>query len=678
MTGTVVPLGALYTKKSPVIGEYTSLMDFADFCKEAGLKIIQLLPVNDTGTQSSPYSGLSAFALHPIYAGIEALPEFEQSYKNDMFFAKAYDDYLKEFPYKARFDYQEILNRKTELLKALYENSTVAKKGEMDAALSKWVEKNPWVIAYSVYKNLKWNYMQASWKTWKEKDQTPGQKEILKRWEDPKLKKEHLFYAWTQFRLASQFKDVCEYIKSLGIILKGDMPIMMNEDSCDAWENPEFFNHSLRAGSPVDGENPCGQNWGFPTYNWKNLKKEDYSWWKNRLLSAQQYYSAYRLDHILGFFRIWAIPENDATAILGHCEPYVSISRTELNELGFDDARIRWLSQPHVKTQDIDYFTWNTELSHKVLSIFCKQLGTEELWLFKEELTGDKEIYSVDLSGFCQKETADAVKQRLAEYWNNRTLIEIEKDKFVPTWTFNNSFAWATLSEEEHEKLEKLFSVKNELQNEEWAKQATDILKAFTQTVKMQACGEDLGVNLACVPDVMKTENILGLNVVRWTREWGVPSQPFVAFKDYRELSVTTSSVHDSTTLRQWWQDEYEAAFTFAKENQDSFLSCVSKDNFLTDVAKEKLLNFTPEIAECFLSATANSNSLWCIHPLQDFLYMDVKYWLPEPKDERINIPGEVSEFNWTYRMPCLVEELVKNKTLIEKINKIASMHQGE
>lgn len=663
LTGTAIPLGALHTIKSPAIGEFTSLKLFADFCKRCGLKIIQLLPVNDTGTQSSPYSGLSAFALHPIYADISALPEFGSACKADKSIKEKLAVKEKEFSYEyataGRYNYQEILNLKTDLLRSIYETTEIAKTASADLELDAWINENPWIAEYAVFKNLKWVNMQASWKSWPAQDQLPGQKEIQKRWNDPKLRKEHLFYAWTQWRISQQFAEAAEYVKAKGIILKGDMPILMNEDSCDAWAHPEFFNHDLRAGSPVDGENPCGQNWGFPTYNWKNLKKENYSWWKDRLRCASRYYGAYRLDHILGFFRIWAIPERDTTAILGHAEPYVGASRVELNELGFADDRLRWLSQPHVKTSDIDYFTWSQEKSHGILSLCCNQIGTEELWLFKETIKGDKDLYALDLSEFCQADTADKIRQRLAEYWNNRTLIEIEKDVFIPTWTYQQSFAWTTLSDEEKSALQELFQEKDQFQNEEWKNHATDILKNLTEAVPtMQACGEDLGVGLECVPEVMDAQNILGLNVLRWSRHWAEPEQPYLDFDEYRKLSVTTTSVHDSSTIRQWWQEDPSAVKILGEDEEYS-------------------PDFTPELAEKILLACADVNSLWCIHPLQDFLYMDINYWLPDPKDERINVPGCVNDFNWTYRMPCLIEDLEKNSELIEKIKMIAKKHDG-
>ncbi|MCQ2611189.1 MAG: 4-alpha-glucanotransferase [Treponema sp.] len=674
LTGTAIPLGALYTKESPVIGEYTSLKLFADFAKKAGLKIIQLLPVNDTGTQSSPYSGLSAFALHPIYVCLKELPEFSGCYGSSKKFKKAYDEFEKNFTYTGRYNYQEILNSKVELLRVLYETTSIAKDKTPDLELNAWITENPWIVSYAVYKRLKWENLSASWKSWAKEDQLPGEKEIQKRWDTVKFKKEHLFYAWMQMRLCQQFSDACEYVKKQGIILKGDMPIMMNEDSCDAWAYPQFFNHNLRAGSPVDGENPSGQNWGFPTYNWANLKKEKYAWWKNRLTVAQKFYGAYRLDHILGFFRIWAIPERDTTAIMGHADPYAAIERAELNEIGFDDLRLRWLSQPHIKTSDIDYFTWSQEKSHEVLNMIAEKLDGEELWLFKDCVKGDRDLYELELPQWCSKETGDAIRQKLAEYWNNRTLIEIEKDKFIPLWTFEKTFAWSTLNEEEQTSLKKIIEEKNELQDKVWSEQATDILKNLTKTVSMQACGEDLGVGLACVPAVMKEHNILGLNVVRWTRYWDKEDQPYVDFADYRPLSITTTSVHDSTTVRQWWADESKAALDFVKDNEEAFAEIADCS---TEEGIEKLKTFTPEIAQAVLNAAASSASTWCIHPLQDFMYMDESLWLEDAKDERVNVPGCVNEFNWTWRMPCLVEELIKNKKLTDKIQDVCKKHES-
>ena len=130
LTGVAVPLGALYTKDNSVIGEFGDLKPFADFCKAAGISIIQLLPVNDTGTQSSPYSGLSAFALHPIYIRINEVLGFGALYKSDAKFKKAYDDFIRDQKYSLRYNYDAILNGKNVLLKMLYDASDEGKSGE--------------------------------------------------------------------------------------------------------------------------------------------------------------------------------------------------------------------------------------------------------------------------------------------------------------------------------------------------------------------------------------------------------------------------------------------------------------------------------------------------------------------------------------------------------------------
>lgn len=670
LTGTSIPLGALYTEESPAIGEFPSLKKFAAFCKKAGLKIIQLLPVNDTGTQSSPYSGLSAFALHPIYISISELPEFQNLYKTDSHFKNEYDLFLQFYQYKERYDYQHILDKKTELLMTIYESTETAKKASPDKELSAWIKKNPWIQCYAVYKNLKWKYMQASWKSWNKEDQIPGLEEIQKRWNDKALKKDHLFYAWVQFRADQQFSEAAEEVKKQGIILKGDMPIMMNEDSCDAWSYPDFFNHNLRAGSPVDGENPRGQNWGFPTYNWSNLKKAGYSWWKERLVNASKYYGAYRLDHILGFFRIWAIPSHETTALLGRTEPGEAISREELTEAGLDEGRIHWLSEPHIKTGDIDYFTWNHDISVKLLEKIAVRLPGEELWNFKKTISGDRDIYETDFEGLCPKETEDKVKEKLSEYWRDRTFIEIKKDKFRALWTYKNTYPWSTLSDDERNTLSKLIEEKTSSEGKKWEKQSNEILGELTGAVKMIPCGEDLGVNLECVPRVMDKNSILGLRVIRWSRDWPKEGSPYIDFADYTRLSVTTTSVHDSSTIREWWNTEKDSAKSFKKAFMEFFTECGIDED-------EDSGEFTEKTAKAVLNATASSNSIWCIHPLQDFLYLEPKYWLPDQKNERINIPGEVTEFNWTYRIPCSVEELDQDKNLISQINEISKRHDG-
>ncbi len=672
-TGLAVPLGALYTKDNPIIGEFPDLKPFIDFCKASGISIIQLLPVNDTGTQSSPYSGLSAFALHPIYIRLNEIEDFGPIYKSDPKFKKLYDDFEKNNQYISRYNYDNILNTKNTLLKMIYDSSDVGKTGEASEKLSKWIKANGWVKVYAVYKNLKWNYMQASWKSWLEKDQYKTKEEITALWNKKAFRKEHLFYAWCQMIADEQFKSAVEYAKTQGIKLKGDMPILMNEDSCDAWAYPRVFNQNLRAGAPADGDNPSGQNWGFPTYDWKNLKEDDYKWWKDRLSNASKYYDAYRLDHILGFFRIWAIPEDDLNAMNGHTEPYAFIKKTELYELGFDDDRIRWLSQPHIPTHVIEDITWNHDKAHQILAIFCNKIDGEELWRFAPAVKGSKMIEEADISELCAAEAIPRIKKALEDYWSDRTLIEIAKNKFVPMWTFEKSTSWSTLNDIEKSSLKACFDQLNEKNEKLWKKQADEIFTAITKSVKMIPCGEDLGVNIACVPKTMEAHNILGLRVVRWCRKWGEPEQPYLPFKEYTPLSVTTTSVHDSSTIRQWWENEKDSVKAFIQANPQAFGLSNQNGDFYAQASEIAGKSFTPELAEVVIKLSASSASMWFIPPLQDLLYLDKDLWLEKAEDERINVPGTVTAFNWTYRMPCTIEALADNAQLINKIKGLSN-----
>ena len=668
-TGIVVPLSALYTKECPSCGDFLALKDLADFCQKAGFSIVQLLPVNDTGTQSSPYSGLSAFALHPLFIRISALPEFKAAMKSNKAFSTEYKNFEKNFEYKRRFNYAEVLSEKVKLLHLLF--NYIEKKNAKDEAeaaklnkeLAEFVSKNLWIIPYAVFKNIKDENMQASWKSWEPSLQKLSYDQIKLKWQNKAKKSSHDFFVWCQLRASQQFKEGAECLRAKNIILKGDIPILMNEDSVDCWTYPEFFRQELRAGSPPDGGNPMGQNWGFPTYDWDRLEADEFTWWKDRIKTSAQYYDAFRIDHILGFFRIWAASEKDTTAYLGHTIPYADFSHKTLNDLGFSDDRIKWLSEPHIPTGTIESITWNHDEATAVLEKLCDRVNSEELWNFKKEIEGDKEIYAMHF--FDDEGKDNAIKNALAEKWRDRSLIQIKKDHFVKVYTFQNSTAWKTLSWEEQEKLKKLFAETEVKENELWGKQAETTLSAIVHASDMIPCAEDLGVNLAVMPEVLKKLDILSLKVIRWTREWEKPGQPYIPFADYPELSVATTSVHDSSTLRQWWNQEKDSVW--------AFLNSLQADN-----KPDGNSAFIPEIAEFIMRAFAKCKSSLLINPLQDYLFLEHSFYLENENDERINIPGSVNDFNWTYRIPVTISEMAENKGLLNKIKTIVELHDGQ
>ncbi len=555
-TGVALPLASLRTKNSPVIGEYLSLPEFAEFCKKAGLSIIQLLPVLDTGTQSSPYSSLSAFALHPIYISLTNIPVFQSCYDRNPAFKSEYDEFLK-LKDDRRFNYEKVLNLKESMLRKIYAAMVNTDSDTINARKQQyldWIEENAgWLKPYCVFKNLKYKYMQAGWIHWAKEDMNITREEILKRWDDQTQFYEMDFYAWEQFTAQVQFSMAAEKVREMGIILKGDLPILLNEDSCDVWSCPELFNMKLRAGSPPDGDNPTGQNWGFPVYDWKAQEENGFSWWKLRLSQAEKFFDAYRLDHIPGFFRFWAVNYGEKTAELGFTEPSATITASSLNAAGFSSERTRWLSQPHVPTEEIFRLTGNLDLAHDILQTVCDRIGHEELWLFKKNIKTSSDITNADLAQFDIDEEIQAeIKSKLEAWWKNRTLIEIKKGNFVAACNYGRTRAWNSLSDTEKNNLQELIEKQNKKQDSIWKSQAQRIFSQIIPSTKMIPCGEDLGISIDCMSKTMEKFGILGLKVVRWCRNWSEEGKPFQKFTSYKKLSLVTTGVHDSSTLRQW------------------------------------------------------------------------------------------------------------------------------
>ena len=673
LCGAAIPVSALYTQKSCGAGEFSDLIPFADFCKKAGLHIIQLLPVNDTGTDSSPYNALSAFALHPLYICLDDIPE-ARTFKAEI--KKLKTAFEPKTPAE-RFRYRDILHEKNVLLHAVFNKTEAqiiadAETGELAA----WIKANPWIIEYAVFKNIKRQNYHASWKDWKEcaDMHSPSTAKITAAWNNPVLKREHLFYAWVQMHLHKQLLKAVTYCNDNGILVKGDIPILMNEDSVEVWAHPEYFRSDLRAGSPPDGDNPTGQNWGFPIYNWENLKATGYRWWKERLRHAAQYYHAYRLDHILGFFRIWAIAEGETTGLLGKPIPYSEITMEDLKKAGFSKERIRWMAEPHINT-DIVQNTVNGDYlyAHGLLHKVADRIGAEELWLFKAEIQSEADIHRCELP--LEVETV------LRQKWTDRMLIKAGKDLhgaavYTAAYLYRNTTAWGTLSADEQKQFASLIEEKETLQNKLWADQAENILSELCSSVDMQPCAEDLGTKPAVLPEILNKLHILSLRVFRWEREWEKNGMPFIPLQEYPKAAVAVTSVHDSSTMRQWWEQE------LSYEDMLSFFDALQIDDdmqkVLCPIEGEKPV-YTADLAAALLSALVKTSAIFAIFPIQDWLGLMIDD-LPTVKaqDERINIPGTVNELNWTYRLPLPIETLNKNKELIKRLRNITSLRHTE
>jgi 4-alpha-glucanotransferase len=629
-TGVVAPVSALRTVHGAGTGEFYDLIPLAEWCKACGIDLIQLLPVQDTGFQSSPYSALSAFALHPLYLSLSRLPE-----------AGPFSDEIARFAEEHRggksLSYEPVLRGKLELLSRMYDSQKSSILS--DPVLRAWIDENPWVRTYAVFHTLKERNGYASWRDWEElRDPSPG--EIEEFWHDETNHEELMFHVWLQFRLDEQFRAVSRRIDELGILLKGDLPILMNDDSADVWSHRDFFDLSLQAGAPPDYYSTTGQNWGFPVYNWSELEKAGYSWWKDRLRHAARYFHAFRIDHVLGFFRIWSISAADNTGYLGHFDPAKYLTREELRAAGFDDGRIRWLSIPHVPMHRIRESLGDE--TDTAISYCFDRIGNEDLFNFKPGILGEKTIMALPLR--------DSSKEALAGFYRDRTLVEVRPDLYFPIWTYRDTAAYRSLFENERLALDSLADRARKASEWIWEENGRKLLGFMKETTTMLPCAEDLGAVPESVPVVLEALEILSLKIPRWVRDRTKPEEPLIPITEYPFLSVCAPSVHDTSTLGEWWTAEP------GREELWRMLGYKSAcpETYGTDTAR-KVIHGLLKTSSCI-----------CVFPIQELFALDGSLKEPDPRDERINVPGTIHPRNWSYRITPTLESVLGNESLIE------------
>ncbi|MEW5814217.1 MAG: 4-alpha-glucanotransferase [Spirochaetota bacterium] len=633
MTGVAVPVGALRSRNSIGTGEFLDLIPFGEWCRRVGLDTIQILPVNDTGFQSSPYLALSAHALHPLFIRISRLPESQGFGRDIETLKRRYESY-------ARIRYNEVLSDKLGLIRKIYDQN---KNAIGDAIFKAWIKENEWVIAYAVFCCLKETNRLVHWKAWPEM-QNPKTKDIDRYWEQNG--ESCLFFAWLQFHLEKQLKQAAAELSQMGLVLKGDLPILMSEDSVDVWYLRKYFQENLRAGAPPDFYSEHGQNWGFPIYDWSALKKEDYSWWKLRLKQADKFYHAYRIDHVLGFFRIWSVPEQTLSAGMGYYVPFMYLTERQLSDLGFDEGRIKWLSEPHIYTHEIREQLGDD--AGRIINTYLNRIGNEELFLFQPEIQTEKNIYSLDES--------TRVKNVLLAWSRNRALIEIKPGLYFPAWHYRNSRAYNTLSETERSGFEELIFRLYTESEKKWQALGTRLLSFMKAATEMLVCAEDLGVVPACVPKVLKKLHILSLKVIRWAKDYSRKESPFIRLKKYPFLSVCAASIHDTSTLRGWWESETD------EKEKAAFCTALGMRRKESAVYASKA--YSEETAEKIIHLILGTGSGLAVFQIQDLFALDNSLLPDDPVEERINIPGMISEKNWTYRIPVTVEALMDNSKL--------------
>ena len=342
LAGTQVPVFSLRSEKSAGVGDFGDLKAMIDLVASTGQKVLQLLPINDTTithtwTDSYPYSCISVFAIHPMYADLHALPELKDAKAR-----AAAEKKREQLNCLSQIDYEQVNDFKINYLHQIFEQE--GKKIMSGADFKAFIlETQQWLVPYAQYSYLRDKNGTADFTQWPDHNVwDEAERKDLTNPETEAYKNVGFFY-FVQFILNKQMQEAHEHAKAKGVILKGDIPIGVHRHSCDVWMEPKYFNMNGQAGAPPDDFSVNGQNWGFPTYNWDEMLKDGCQWWTRRFLNMSKYFDAYRIDHVLGFFRIWEIPVDSVHGLLGQFAPALGMTREEIQGYGLNFQEDRFL-----------------------------------------------------------------------------------------------------------------------------------------------------------------------------------------------------------------------------------------------------------------------------------------------------------------------------------------------
>ena len=651
LAGTLVPVFSLRTRKSAGIGDFGDLKAMIDFVASTGQKVLQLLPINDTTithtwTDSYPYSCISVFAIHPQYANLHALPELKD--------AKARAEAEKtcaELNALDKIDYEKVNDFKINYLRQIFnqEGEKMMKTAEYKAFFQ---DTKQWLVPYAQYSYLRDKNGTADFNQWP--DRQVWDEAERKALTDPKTAayKNVAFFYFVQFVLDRQMQEAHEYAKAKGVILKGDIPIGVNRNGCDVWMEPKYFNLNGQAGAPPDDFSVNGQNWGFPTYNWFEMLKDGCQWWNRRFQNMARYFDAYRIDHVLGFFRIWEIPVSSVYGLLGQFAPALAMSREEIESYGLHFQEDRFI-RPFITDWVLDRVFH--ERAGEVKEKYLDRLD-DERYQMKPEVNTQRKVEAL---------FADATDEK--ELWLRDGLYALISDVlfvrdhtnpgvFHPRISAQLDFIYESLYDNDKAAFNRLYNDYFYRRNNQfWYQEAMKKLPKLVQATRMLVCAEDLGMVPDCVPWVMDELKILSLELQ------SMPKDPSVKFgylsrNPYR--SVCTISSHDMPTLRMWWDENIQRT----QEYYNTML-------YRQGPAPHPLPGW---LASDIISRHLTSPSMLCILSIQDWLATDEALRLPDANAERINIPANPKHY-WRYRMHLNIEDLAADKRFVQNITEMIS-----
>ena len=639
--GVCVPVFSLRSTRSCGVGDFGDLRLLVDWAVTTGMKIIQLLPVNDTTatcswSDSYPYNIVSAFALHPQYLDLQALGPLRDKKRMTAFLRQQRE--LNALNYT---DYEAVQRVKFDYIREVFEER--GRQTLETKEFRQWFEDNKvWLEPY------------AAW--------------VIRRQPDPaKLPTIELVY-FTQYHLHLQLKAAADYAREHGVVLKGDVPIGVNRDSVETAMHPNLFCLDSSTGAPPDNFSQNGQNWGFPTYNWENQgdRSRDSAhqshgaplilWFQRRLRWMEQYFDAIRIDHVLGFFRIWEIPCDALFGLLGHFSPSLPMTQGEIEYFGLSFRK--------------DLFT-RPFINDKVLQrLFGLHVGyVKEHFLIPRSYG----LYDLKAEYDTQKKVCEAFEGKGDEnsLWIRDGLYRLVsnvlflEDPRQPEMYHPRIGAWQepvydALTSEEKDAFMRLYNnYYYQRHNFFWGATALRRLSEVFGHTRMLCCAEDLGMLPECVQPVLDQLRILTLEIQSLPKESGFE---FTHLDGNTYRSVATISTHDMAPLRLWWEESPE-------RTQRYYVSMLQKQGRAPE-------HLPAHLAEEIIARHLYCPSMLCILSLQDWLAMDTELRSKHPREERINVPSDPYN-RWKYRMHLSLEDLIaaskynnKVRTMITRSNR--------
>lgn len=640
--GVAIPVFSLRSKSSMGVGEFGDIKLLVDWAIKCGLRLVQLLPIQDTTAthtwlDSYPYAAISAFALHPIYLNLE-----ECAGRKYAGLIKPLRKKQKELNGLPELDYEQVIKIKLLTIKELYELQKEEFKKDPEF-LTFFSQNESWLVPYAAFCYLRDKHNTPDFTQWKLHSRYDAG--AIRKYTAPGTRHYDsiALQYFIQYHLHLQLREAVDYAHGQGVVLKGDIPIGIYRYSCDAWVEPRLYHMEMQAGAPPDNFAVKGQNWGFPTYNWEEMQKDGYSWWKRRFGHMRNYFDAFRIDHILGFFRIWSIPMDVVEGILGRFEPAIPVHRIE-----FQNRNIWFDYDRYTKPFINDGVLWEIfgADADTVRTTYLEPIGYGNYRLL--DAFGTQRKIEVFFNRLGPSAFNEKVRSGLYDLLSNVILLEVigsEGQQFHFRIAMESTSSFRYLEWHTQQQLKELYvNYFYSRQDSFWQKEAMRKLPALKRATNMLVCGEDLGMVPRSVPDVMRQLGILSLEVQRMPKN---PAREFFHPAEAPYLSVVTPSTHDMSTIRGWWEEDRAKTQRFFNQELGQW--------------GEAPLFCEPWMNKAIVLQHLHSPAMWCIFQLQDIMGMSETFRRENPNDERINVPANPHHY-WRYRMHLLLEELIKEK----------------